>query len=95
MGSHNKGFVGLANQFQQELDNRTAGVFVQVAGWLVGQEHGRVVGNGTENSYSLLLAAGEPVGKRILAMAQVDPFQQLFDFLLPGRRTPPLRWMGK
>lgn len=95
VGGHNQGFVGLTGQLQQELHNGPAGIFVQVAGWLVGQEQGGIVGDGSQNGNTLLLAARQPVGEGILAVAQADPFQQAFDLFLPGRSEAAVEVHGQ
>ena len=47
----------------EQLDDVRAGVAVEVAGGLVGEEHARRVAEGARDGDALLLAAGELVGK--------------------------------
>ncbi len=66
----------------EEVDDRLAGVEVEVAGGFVGENDGGVVGEGAGDGDALLLAAGEL--RRLVeeAMAEFDPFEDAGGFLV-------------
>ena len=64
---------------------------VEVAGWLVGQEEGRVAGDGARDGDALLLAAGELRGHVLHARAQAHQIKRAADALAPvGRVHAPV-----
>src|SRR5829696_8947730 len=65
----------------QQLDDAGAGVTVEVARRLVGEEDARRVAEGPRDGDALLLAPGELVGKVVRALGEPDAREQL-----PGAR---------
>ena len=66
-----------------------AGLGVELAGRLVGQDQERVLHQGPGDGHALLLAAGELVGAVVEAVAQADLREQLGGPLLLLRRHAP------
>ena len=75
----NIGFVGdqnnriaLAVQVFHEFHNFIAGLRIQVAGRLVGQDDGWIIDQGAGNGDALALSAGKLIGLVVHAFAQID-----------------------
>ncbi len=66
----------LAVQLLEQIEDLLAGVGVQRAGRLVGQDDIRPVDQGAGDGDALLLAAGEFVGAVVGAVAQADALQR-------------------
>ena len=68
-----------------EAQDFGAGVGVEIAGGLVGEEDGRLEGQGAGDGDALALAAGELVGQVVEAVVEADELEQAagarFDFL--------------
>ena len=60
----------------EEVEDLLAGLGVQVAGGLVGQQQGRVVDQGPGDGHPLLLAAGELGRLVVQAVPQPHPVEQ-------------------
>src|SRR5690606_26410380 len=58
------------------LDDRMAGHRIEIAGWLVGQQNRRVVGQRARDGDALLLAAGELRGIVVGALRQAHLLEQ-------------------
>ena len=67
----------LAVEFVEQRHDFLAGVAVQVAGRLVGQDQARPVDQRAGNGHALLLAAGNVVGQRFGVAAQADLVEHL------------------
>ena len=59
VGDDDDDFVVFVCKVAEEVDDSGFGVFVEVAGWLVGHDDRRVGGEGAGDGDALLLAAGE------------------------------------
>lgn len=77
MGYQHQGGSALLVQFEQQVADALAGVAVEVAGGLVGEQHGRLRGEGAGDRHPLLLAAGELAWGVAQALAQADPLEQV------------------
>ena len=77
--------VALAVQFLQHPQHFPAGVAVQRAGGLVGQNHRRIAGQGPGDGGALLLAAGQLAGLVVELFAQPHLFQGGFGPAVPLR----------
>lgn len=82
---HDEGFVRLAGQFEEQPHNRLAGIFIQVAGWLIGEQQRGVVGDSPQNGNALLLPPGKVIGEGVLAVLQADPLDEVVDLVLSRR----------
>ncbi len=67
----------LAVETLEQRDDLLAGLQVEVAGGLVGQDDGGVVGEGPGDGDALLLAAGELEGLVAVALPEADLLEQL------------------
>ena len=83
MSDHHNGF-SFAVYFREEIDYLPAGFRIQVAGGLVGQDNGRIVGEHSSQSDPLLLADAQFAGLVIEPIAQADAIR--------AERSPVLRW---
>ena len=84
VGDHDHGLVELVDGLAQQAQHLLGGVRVQVAGRLVGEQHGGPVHERARHGDALLLAAGElrrPVRQPV---AQADRVDQLVEPLLVG-----------
>jgi hypothetical protein len=88
VGHQHEGGPGLAIQRDQEIDHAAAGLGVEAAGGLVGEEDGRMVGKGAGHPHPLLLPTGELGRIVVQAVAQPHPRQQLAGPGV-GVTTPP------
>ena len=76
MGDHYQGDPLLPVKCLQQCHHLLAGVAVQIAGGLIGQQQGRRHGHGAAYGHPLALAAGE-FGRFVAgAVAQRQPLQQ-------------------
>ena len=74
----------------EQLDDVLAGLLVQVAGGLVGEDQLGLVGQRPGDRHPLLLAAGEPVdAPHVLVRIELDLLQQLPGPLQPGSLAHP------
>jgi hypothetical protein len=71
----------LSIQARKELHDLDAGLCIQIAGWLIRQDHGWAVAQGAGNGDALLLATGEFVRLVVQAFAQPDQRQDLLSAL--------------
>ena len=76
MRDHDQVLAGLARQAIEQGQDGLAGLFVEVAGWLIGQHQQRIVHQGAGNGDALLLPAGEPIGKGLPAVEKPDRVEQ-------------------
>ncbi len=75
MGDQHEGRAGLGHQLEHEIRGGGAGLGVEIAGRLVGEQQGRPYGQGASQGHALLLPAGELVGVVPGAGLQADPVQ--------------------
>ena len=80
VGDHEDG-LALAHHVFEEAEDRVGSAGVEVAGGLVGDEDGRVIGHGAGDGNALLLAAGDFAG-------------QLVSFARPCRPGAEAPWRG-
>ena len=84
----NRGQVPLAAQIRQQRKDFFAGPFIQIAGWLVGQQQGRIAHQRARDGHALLLAAGEFTRAMLGPVRQPDFIQPLFRL---RQRLRPIR----
>ena len=77
VGDHDDGLAG-AVEVREEIDDAGAGGEVEVAGGLVGEEDGGVVGEGAGDGDALAFAAGELDGAVLEALAETDGAEEFF-----------------
>src|SRR4051812_31725362 len=73
---HDRG-AGLSVEHLEQLDDVRAGLAVEVAGGLVGEEEARRVAERSRDCDALLLATRELIGKVMQAVAEPDAREQL------------------
>ena len=61
----------------KRLQDFFGGGGIEVAGWLVGQEEGRLVDQGPGDGHTLLLAAGHLLRVMVHAVSEADKLEQL------------------
>ena len=84
---HQRG-AGVAIQPEEHLDDRPAGLRIEIAGGLVGEENLRPVDEGPGERDALLLAAGKLERVMLEPVAQADPREQLGGLAAAGRFRP-------
>ena len=84
------GHAALAVELDDELVHLLAGVGVEVAGRLVGEEHARLHDERARQRHALLLAAGQLARAMGQAVAEADAIEQLL-----GARGRPRRATGR
>ncbi len=67
----------------EQFHNLRAGMGVEVARWLIGQDQHRIVDESAGDCHTLLLAAGKFLGQMIDPFSQPDHFQRFASVLLP------------
>ena len=72
VGHQDHGDALLAIELADDLHDLVRGAGVEVAGRLVGQQHGRAVDQRPRQGDALLLSAGELAGRVALALGQAD-----------------------
>jgi acyl-CoA thioesterase-1 len=72
VGDQDQGQAPLAPQPFQQEDDVVAGVLVQVAGGLVGQQHLGILDQGAGDRHALLLTAGQFRGQVAGPVGQAD-----------------------
>jgi hypothetical protein len=73
VGSHEDGGAEFGGDAAEEVEDEGSGGGVEVAGGFVGEEEGRVVGEGAGDGDALLLAAGELVREAGGLRVEADP----------------------
>ena len=66
-----------AVEFEEQFHNLFARFGIEVAGWFIGHQDGRVVDQCAGNGHALLLSAGKLGGAVVHAVTQADRFQRL------------------
>ena len=59
MGNDEQRFPARPRQLEQQVDNRVAGLGIEIAGRLVGKNNVGIVGQGASNGHALLFAPGK------------------------------------
>ena len=77
VGHHDHRDALLAIELADDLHDLVRGARIEVAGRLVGQQHGGLVDQRAGQRDALLLAAGELAGRVALAVGQADARQHL------------------
>ncbi len=80
MGGRDDCHISLMAQAFQQGNDLLAGVQIQIAGGLIGQDDGRIVGQGPGNGDALLLAAGKLKRLMVVSIPQPHHLQQLHAF---------------
>src|SRR5262249_45873227 len=83
VGDQDERQVLLPPQRLEQGDDLVPGVLVQVAGRLVGQQHVRVLDQGTGDGDALLLAAGQLAGQVLGTVAEADAVQGFARSVVP------------
>ena len=89
MGDHDDGLAASPRSFWKISATISLLAAIEVAGGLVGQEDGGLVGQGAGDGDALLLAAGEPVGLRLDFVGQADRSSSIGSALQRGRPSRP------
>ncbi|MOA16086.1 hypothetical protein D3C78_1362800 [compost metagenome] len=76
MGDQYQGGTAFLVQLEQQVADTLAGVAVEVAGRLVGEQHRRFRGKGSGDGHALLLATRQLPWRVAQALTQADPFEQ-------------------
>ena len=71
VGRDQYGGADLVERMKQ-LEYCRAVIRIQIACWLIGDQHGRPVDDGAGDAQALLLASGQRNGKRFFAIEQAD-----------------------
>ena len=77
MRDHDQRGALLAVEVEHQLHHLLAGGEIQAAGWLVGQQHGRLHDEGACQRHALLLAARQHLGIVAQALRQADARQHV------------------
>jgi hypothetical protein len=80
VGDHNDGDILFGCDFFEHLDDRDRTLGIECRGGFVGQNDLRFVGEGADNSDTLLLSAGELVGHCLLFVCDIEVAEQLPSF---------------
>src|SRR5215203_1151383 len=84
VGDHHHRLAELVDRLAQQLEDVGAGLGVEVAGGLIGEDHGRFADQGAGDRDPLLLAAGELRGAVGAPVLEADGADELVDPLLVG-----------
>src|SRR6267143_497539 len=87
---HQDGVSGVV-QFAENLDDDGFVGFVEIAGWLIGENDLRLIDQRARNRNALLLAAGELRGEMRQAVTEAHALQRFFSLLLVGDAMEILR----
>ena len=87
VGDHDDGHVLLLVDLVEERHDLVAGLLVEVAGRLVGEQERRIVAERTRHGHALAFAAGKLCGTVAETVAETDDFRQF-------KRTRPADTRG-
>ncbi|MCY1347549.1 hypothetical protein D9M69_336600 [compost metagenome] len=76
MGDQDQRGAALLVEFEEQVADALAGLAVEVAGGLVGEQHVGFGGKGAGDGHPLLFAAGQLARRMAEARAEADPLQQ-------------------
>ena len=82
MGDDDKGLSETVAQVEEELMELFFVLTVQAARWLVGQDDGGIVDEGTRHCHTLFLTAGKLIGLVMGAVGELHELQQFLGTLL-------------
>jgi hypothetical protein len=74
---HDEGDAFGGDDFEEEIEDDGAGLFVERAGGLIGEEDGRAVHESSAEGGALALAAGELLDARVKAVSEAGAFGEL------------------
>ena len=77
VGDHDHGLAGPPGEAVEDLQHLAAGLEVEVAGGLVGEDQQRIVGQGAGDGHALLLAPGEAVRKALRPVGEPHLREQI------------------
>ena len=68
-------FLTLVDEILEQLEGALRIQGVEVAGWLVSQNHGWIIGERARNRYALLFATGKMPARAPPLITKIDSFQ--------------------
>ena len=77
MGDHQDGRLFLLIDLFQQFDDFLGHFRIQIASWLIRDQHLRMIGDGASDGRALLLAAAELIRKGLGLLAQRDKLKHL------------------